>query len=317
MNLGYAQTLYLLPFDHRHSYVTGLFDFELPLSPQQEAQVRDSKQLIYEGFRQALVDGLPSESAGILVDEEFGTDILRDAHRRGFITALATEASGCYEFEFEYGAEFARHIEAFDPTFAKVLVRYNPEGDDALNLRQAGRLKMLSDHCRRSQRRLMFELLVPATGEQLARTGGDQASYDRDMRPALMCMAIRALQDAGVEPDVWKIEGLTGRDDCERMIAAARRDGRSAVGCIVLGRGADEVKVHQWLTTAGKVDGFIGFAIGRTTFWDAVAGYRAQTMTRVQAVAQIAQRLRQWVAIFEHARLSRVTEVGQVPRVLP
>lgn len=312
MNLGYDKALYLLPFDHRNSYVSGLFNFKLPLSAQQIDQVRDSKQLIYEGFMQALAGGVPSGSAGILVDEEFGTDILRDAHRRGYVTALSTEQSGSDEFEFEYGADFARHIEAYDPTFAKVLVRYNPEGDQAMNLRQAGRLKMLSDHCRSTQCRFMFELLVPATGEQRARAGGNEASYDRDIRPTLMCMAIRALQDAGVEPDVWKIEGLTRRDDCERIAAAARHDGRSAVGCIVLGRGADEAKVRHWLATAGRVDGFIGFAVGRTTFWDAVAGYRAQAMTRTQAVAQIALRLRQWVDIFENARQSRVSGTGQV-----
>ena len=177
MNLGYDQTLYLLPFDHRESYVKGLFDFQRPLTAQQHEQVRDSKQLIYEGFRQALAEGVPNESAGILVDEEFGTEILRDARKRGFVTALSTEQSGCYEFEFEYGAEFASHIEAFDPTFAKVLVRYNPEGDHALNLRQADRLRMLSEHCQRRQCRFMFELLVPATAEQLARTTGGQAPH--------------------------------------------------------------------------------------------------------------------------------------------
>ena len=312
MNLGYDKALYLLPFDHRNSYVTGLFDFKVPLSAQQVDQVRDSKQLIYEGFMQALAGGVPSGSAGILVDEEFGTDILHDAHRRGYVTALSTERSGSDEFEFEYGAEFASHIEAFDPTFAKVLVRYNPEGDQAMNLRQADRLKTLSDHCRLTQRRFMFELLVPATGDQLARAGGNEVAYDRHIRPALVCTAIRALQDAGVEPDVWKIEGLTRRADCERIAAAARHDGRSAVGCIVLGRGADRSKVREWLATAGSVDGFIGFAVGRTTFWDAVAGYRKKTMTRAQAVAQIASRLREWVDIFETARQSRVAGTGHV-----
>ena len=310
MTLGYDKALYLLPFDHRNSYVSGLFDFKPPLSPSQSEQVRDSKQLIYEGFRLALSDGVPTESAGILVDEEFGSDILRDAHGRGFVTAMSTEQSGSEEFEFEYGTEFSRHIETFDPTFAKVLVRYNPEGDLALNRRQAERLKVLSDYCRHSQRSFMFELLVPANREQLARMGDSKALYDRRLRPTLMCMAIRQLQDAGIEPDVWKVEGLSRHDDCERIVAAARHDGRGAVGCIVLGRGADLAKVRQWLTLAAKVDGFIGFAVGRTTFWDAVAAYRAQTMTRAQAVAQIARRLREWVDIFEHARLSRVTGVG-------
>jgi myo-inositol catabolism protein IolC len=309
---GYDRALYLLPFDHRQSYVTGMFDFKLPLSAQQHDQVCDSKQLIYEGFQQAVADGVPCELAGILVDEEFGSAILRDAHRRGMVTALSTEQSGTDEFDFEYGVGFARHLEAFDPTFAKVLVRYNPEGDPALNRRQIDRLKRLSDYCRITQRSFMFELLVPATERQLALVGGDKTGYDQRTRPMLMDQAIRTLQDADIEPDIWKIEGLDRREDCERIVDAARRDGRTGVGCIVLGRGADEAVVRSWLATAASVDGFVGFAVGRTSFWDAVAGYRARTLTRADAAAQIARRLRGWVDIFEEARMARAAESGSI-----
>ena len=308
MNLGYEKALYLLPFDHRHSYVKSLFKLEPPLSAVQAARVSDSKQLIYEGFVSAIEKGMPRAAGGILVDEEFGADILRDARRRGFVTALSTEQSGADEFEFEYGAEFTHHIESFDPTFAKALVRYNVEGDEGLNRRQAGRLKQLSDHCRRSRRRFMFELLVPATEAQLLRLGGDKDAYDRDLRPTLMQEAIRSLQNAGVEPDVWKVEGLAQRGDCERVVAAARCDGRAAVGCIVLGRGADEAQVRRWLATAAGVPGFIGFAVGRTTFWDALVGWQAQTLTRAESVAHIAGRLREWVDTFESARLANAAD---------
>ena len=300
--LGYDRPLYLLPFDHRHSYITGMFGLEPPLTVAQHDAVADSKRLIYEGFEQAAGGGVPPGAAGILVDEEFGTAILHDARQRGFVTAVSTEKSGSDEFEFEYEADFARHIAAVAPTFAKALVRYNPQGDSALNQRQQQRLEQLSDACRRSECRFMFELLVPATPAQLERVAGDTDAFDQHTRPQLMIDAMRALQDAGVEPDVWKIEGLARRADCERIVETARRDGRDAVGCIVLGRGADEAKVSSWLATAASVTGFIGFAVGRTSFWDAVAGFRAQTLTREQAAAQIAGRFREWVAVFERAR---------------
>ena len=308
MNIGYDKALYLLPFDHRHSYVKSLFKLDPPLTAEQAARVSDSKQLIYEGFVAAIEKGVPRLAGGLLVDEEFGADILRDARRRGFVTALSTEQSGSDEFEFEYGADFAHHIESFDPTFAKALVRFNVEGDEALNQRQAGRLKQLSEHCQRSRRRFMFELLVPATEAQLQRLDADKDAYDRDLRPTLMQEAMRQLQAAGVEPDVWKVEGLAQRSDCQRIVAAARCDGRDTVGCIVLGRGADAAQVRHWLSTAAGVPGFIGFAVGRTTFWDALVGWHAQTKTRAEAVAQIADRLLDWVDTFERARAANAND---------
>lgn len=317
MNHGYNKTLYLLPFDHRNSYVTDMFDFKLPLSSQQRIQISDSKLIIYEGFRKALADGVSGEFTGILVDEEFGADIMHDAHRRDFVTALPVEKSGSGEFEFEYGEDFDSHIEAFDPTFVKVLVRYNPERDDARNQHQSWRLRQLSNYCCRSGRRFMFELLVPATESQMKSVQEDKDAFDNQIRPLLMKQAIIELQDVGVEPDVWKIEGLSRREDCERIVDTARRDGRSDVGCIVLGRGADEAKVRGWLTTAASVNGFIGFAIGRTTFWDAIAGYRAQTQSRAEAVTQIAGRLREWVDTFERARLAAPARTDQVAGVSP
>jgi myo-inositol catabolism protein IolC len=302
MSRGYNRPLYLLPFDHRQSYVTGMFHFTSPLTADQHDLVADSKQVIYEGFRQALGEGVPTPHAGILVDEEFGAGILRDAIEHDYVTALSTEKSGSSEFEFEYGTAFAEHIETFGPTFAKVLVRYNPEDHAALNQRQTARLKQLSDYCRTADQRFMFELLVPATRAQINRVQGDKPTYDRQIRPELMLQTIHTLQDAGVEPDVWKIEGLDRREDCERVVATARRDGRDDVGCIVLGRGADEKKVVSWLETAASVPGFIGFAVGRTTFWDAVAAYEAHAITRHEASARVAQRFREWTAIFEQSR---------------
>ena len=302
MSLGYNRPLYLLPFDHRHSYVSGMFHIAPPLTAAQHEQVVDSKQVIYDGFRRALGSEVPRTSAGILVDEEFGADILRNAARNGFVTALSTEKSGSEEFEFEYGTAFAKHIEAFQPTFAKALVRYNPEGDLALNERQTIRLRQLSNYCRTAGQRFMFELLVPATNAQQDRARAESTSYDCEIRPGLVLQTIRTLQDAGVEPDVWKIEGLDRREDCERVVATARRDGRGVVACIVLGRGADHKKVTNWLQIAGSVPGFIGFAVGRSTFWDPIADFVANNITREQAAARIAERYDEWAVIFERAR---------------
>ena len=149
----------------------------------------------------------------------------------------------------------------------------------------------------------MFELLVPPEKAQLDKLKGDKKAYDRELRPRLMLEALRQLQDAHVEPDVWKIEGLDRREDCERMVAAARGGGREKVSCIILGRGEDDKKVREWLLTAAGVPGFIGFAVGRTDFWDPLVDWRSKKTTRAVAVAQIARRYREFVDIFESARV--------------
>ena len=302
--LGFDKHLYILPFDHRGSFQTKMFGWKGALTPEQTVQIAATKQVIHDAFGAALESGVPSEKAGILVDEQFGAAILTNAAAHGYTTACPAEKSGQDEFDFEYGEDFAEHIEAFRPTFCKVLVRYNPEGDRTLNTRQAERLKRLSDYLHeKSQSRFMFELLVPAEKEQLNSVSGDKKIYDLELRPRLMVKTIEELQDAGVEPDVWKIEGLERREDCEQMVTAARRGGREKVGCIILGRGEDDLKVHEWLATASTVPGFIGFAVGRTSFWEPLVNWRAQKITRQQAVKEIARRYCEFVGIFEdHAR---------------
>ena len=304
MTLGYNKPLYILPFDHRGSFQTGMFGWKGTLSPEQTAQIAAAKQVIYDGFKAAVAGGVAKERAGILVDEQFGAAILRDAVQSGYATAVPAEKSGQDEFDFEYGEGFAKHLEAFNPTFCKVLVRYNADGDKDMNARQTERLRRLSDYLHRSDRKFMFELLVPATPEQLQQLDGDRKRYDLERRPALMVRAIRTLQEAGVEPDIWKIEGLDRRDDCVQVAETARRDGRGDVGCIVLGRGEDETHVHTWLTTAAGVAGFIGFAVGRTTFWDPLIAWREQKSSREAAVVEIARRYRQWVDVFAKAHAS-------------
>jgi myo-inositol catabolism protein IolC len=301
MSLGYAKPLYILPFDHRGSFQKGMFGWSGTLTAEQTAEIAKTKQVIYDGFKAAVTGGVPKDRAGILVDEQFGAAILEDAGRSGFITAAPAEKSGQDEFDFEYGEDFGRHIDGVQPTFCKVLVRYNPEGERALNQRQAARLKQLSQFLRGGERKFMFELLVPAEPAQLAKAGGDRKIYDRELRPALMARAIRELQDAGVEPDLWKIEGLDRGQDCMDVVSAARRNGRNEAGCIILGRGEDEKKVDEWLRTAAEVPGFVGFAVGRTTFWDPLIAWRANRSTREQAVAEIARRYRRWADIFQGA----------------
>jgi len=297
---GYAGRLFLLAFDHRSSFTRDLFGIKGEVSKADTARISDAKSVIYEGFRRALERGAPRDAAGVLVDEQYGADIARRATADGVMLAMPVEASGRKDFDFDYGNDFGAHIERFDPTFSKVLVRYNPD-DPQGNAAQTQRLKRLSDWLHAHDRRFLFELLVPATDAQLAAVGGDSERYDRELRPTLMVRAIRELQQGGVEPDIWKIEGLATSDDCRQVAEQARSDGREHVACVVLGRGADEAQVMQWLRTAASVPGFAGFAVGRTIWQQALEGYRDGSLDRVAAAERIADEYLLAVETFKSA----------------
>jgi myo-inositol catabolism protein IolC len=298
--LGYAGPLYILAFDHRGSFQKKMFGIEGDPTPQEAATISDAKRLIFEGMLEAVRRGADPRATGVLVDEQFGSDVPQRAREEGLQLAMPVEKSGQNEFDFEYGDEFAAHIEQFDPDFSKVLVRYNPEDDPQTNARQLGRLKRLSDWLHASDRKFLFELLVPATDEQLERVGGDGDRYDAELRPALMREAIEEIQAAGIEVDVWKIEGVDDRADAALLSEQTRSGrGREGVTCVVLGRGASDAKVVQWLEQAAPVDGFVGFAIGRSIWWDPLAAFLEGDMARADAAAQIAENYLHFVHVYE------------------
>ena len=301
MTPGYDKPLYLVAFDHRGSFEKDLFGASEPVPPDVRDGIVGVKGLIFDAYLRALAEGEPRDVCGVLVDEEFGSDVARRAKAERVPLAMPVEKSGQEEFEFQYGDEFGQHIEAFDPAFAKVLVRYNPDGDPELNRRQTERLAKLSHWLRDRDRKFLFELLVPATKDQLSRFGGDQRAYDRELRPDLVVATIAALQAGGVEPDIWKIEGLDSTEACEAVVAQAQAEGRSQVKCIVLGRGAEEPQVIEWVKIGARVDGFDGFAVGRTLWEDALKKYLAGQASRDEAIEQISSRYRDVIRAYRKA----------------
>ena len=302
MDLGYDSTLYILAFDHRGSFQKRFFGIEGEPDSEQTAIIADAKHLIFEGLLQAVGVGADASAAGVLVDEQFGSTVPSEAREAGFVLAMPAERSGQEYFDFQYGDDFGAHIERFNPDFTKVLVRYNPDDDAQANRTQAAKLGRLSDWLHAHERKFLFELLVPAVESQLAQVGGDSGRYDAELRPPLMRRAMAELQDAGIEVDIWKIEGVEERSDCEMLVAQARTGGRDGVSCVVLGRGADDAKVDHWLTQAAGVDGFIGFAIGRSIWWDPLKAYVDGKIERVAGARKIAENYLHFVAVYERAK---------------
>ena len=302
MALGYDGKLYILAFDHRGSFQKKMFGIQGDPSQEETEKIADAKRLIFEGMELAVERGVDAAAAGVLVDEQFGSDIPRRAKEEGLVLAMPVEKSGQEEFDFEYGDDFGEHIDEFDIDFAKVLVRFNPDGDAEMNERQLRRLKELADWLHAHDRKFLFELLVPGTQEQLDSVDGDSDRYDAELRPELMRRAIEETQDYGIEVDIWKIEGVDSRADAETLAEQTRSgEGREGVVCVLLGRGASDDKVDHWLRQAAPVEGFVGFAIGRSIWWDALKGFLDGGLERGAAAEKVADNYLRFVKVYEDA----------------
>ncbi len=301
MALGYDGKLYILAFDHRGSFQKKMFGIQGDPTAEETATITDAKHLIYEGMEVAVKRGLDAAASGVLVDEQFGGHIPAEARAEGLKLSMPVEKSGQNEFDFQYGAEFGAHITEFNPDFSKVLVRYNPDDPDTeINQRQLGRLKELADWLHANDRKFLFELLVPATDAQLESVGGSADRYDAELRAELMRRSIEDCQTFGIEVDIWKIEGVDEQSDAAMLAEQARSGpGREGVTCVLLGRGASTEKVEEWLRAASPVEGFIGFAIGRSIWWDTLKAFLDKDLDREAAAAKIADNYLHFVGVYE------------------
>lgn len=277
-NFGYNKPLFILPFDHRSSFIKTF--------GQDIENIKNLKQLIYASFRNAVSKTIPKETAAILVDEQFGDAILKDALKQSFTVLLTVEKSGQEEFEFQYGDYFTSHIEKYKPTFAKALVHYDPDDDLEKNKRQRRKLKILSDWCHEHEYRFLLEVIMPKPQNE----------------PSLLLETIEQLQGERIEPDVWKIEGMEKTDDYKRVVMKVQREGRNDVNIVILGRGDNKEMVEKWIRAGAVVDGIIGFAIGRTIFNEPLIAYNNKKINRETAISQISNNFQYFYRIFNQAK---------------
>ncbi len=292
--------LFNLAFDHRNSYRTDFFGLQGPLSAADEERCRDGKRIALLGLQRAMQVGLPEGAAGLLVDEEHGAEVAVQARQAGIVVAVPLERSGQRELAFEY-EPFWGPIARLDPTYAKVLVRYNPEGDVAMNRRQLQGLHLLQAWLSDHGKALMLELLVPPEAQHLAGHGG-RTAYDRLLRPELTRRAVQEMVEDGLAPQLWKLEGLETTAEYSAVAEAAGISGPGGAGCLVLGRGADQEAVERWLRLAAPLPTFVGFAIGRTLWWDPLRSYFGGQATEEAAASSIARRYLQLVDVYLQAR---------------
>jgi myo-inositol catabolism protein IolC len=283
-----AQPLFILAMDHRDSFGRTLFGVKGEPTADQLAAMRDAKSVIFAAARRLVGTDLGGGRLGVLVDEQLGADIAREARAAGFTLAMPVEKSGAERLTFEYGDDFPAHVEAFNPDWIKVLLRFNPADPAELREAQTQTLRRLSDWAEDSRRHWLLELLVPPTRGQLA-AHDDQALYDERERPELTVQVITSLTGAGIHPRIWKLEGYETTQGARLVLdAVARADPASS--CIVLGRNAPQRQVDHWLDVAAPLQDYVGFAIGRSIWDEPIADLVAGRAGRDTTEARIAER---------------------------
>ncbi|MEP6844010.1 MAG: DUF2090 domain-containing protein [Pseudolysinimonas sp.] len=294
--------LLILAMDHRDSLERELYQLTAPPTPVEAARIAADKLLVYRALLDAVAHLPESARPGVLVDEQYGASVAELAQLVPTVDlAMPIEASGHPWFQFAFGDSWMPHAEFFATDHSKVLIRDNPGFDASDRSRQAATIATVSAWARNAGRPLIVELLVPATDADLALVGGDAMRYDAELRPRLTIQVMTELQDAGVEPSLWKIEGLETTADARSIAEAARRDGRDAQ-CIVLGRHAPADRLEHWLEAAAPVADFVGFAIGRSIWWDALSAHLAGTIDEVETQKRIAANYLQYANDFLAAR---------------
>ncbi len=287
---GYPNDLYILAFDHRGTLTKGILGVKdrKPTS-EESSKISEMKSIIFDGFLLAKDKGIGGGDPAILVDDQFGLEIQEKAKEMEIKFAAPVEKSGKEVFEMEYGDNYREKIEEVGANFIKVLIRWNPDDDLEVREIQGSRIKDLSDYLLDSDKKFLLEFLVPATEKQLATVKGNQERYDSEIRPKLAVRVVEEMRERGADPDIWKIEGLDKKEDCEKVAKTINSGGREDVIAVVLGRGADNKKVNEWLKAGSSVDGYKGFAIGRSIFWDSLVGWYKGDKTKEVAVDEIAQ----------------------------
>lgn len=297
-NLGYNKNLFILPFDHRSSFVK-LFGFtNAQLNSEEKEIITKAKEIIYTSFQRAVDRGISKEQAAILIDEEYGDKIIRDAINQNYNVILTTEKSGQKEFTFEYGEEFEKHIEKYAPNFVKALIHYNPNDDPLSKMRQQQKLEILSNYCHQNSYKFLLEVLITPTEQQLKDVSGNIERYDIETRPNLTARAIEELQNASVEPDIWKIEGMQNEDSYKIVALQAQKGERENVGIVILGRAENQEKVEKWIKAGNKIKGVIGFAIGRTVFWEPLTEYKNGKIEKEKVIETISNNFLHFFHIF-------------------
>lgn len=274
--------LLILPFDHRSSFVENILNSK----ENSKEKIKEMKEMIFESFLLS-IKGKNKKDFAILVDEEYGEEVLSRAKKIGVKICLPIEKSGQKELKLEFGKNFEEHVKKFKPDFVKVLIRYNPSNKE-LNKKQLKVLSLVNNFCKKNAYKVILELLVPPTEkESLIK------DYDEKIRYSKTIEAIKEINDF-IEISVWKLEGFK-KEQWKEIIEAKNKNSK----IIFLGRGEDKKMVSKWMKDASFFKEIIGFAIGRTIFLNPLKKYESKKISREKAIEEMRINFNYFIDLWE------------------
>ena len=267
--------LQVLAFDHRTQFEDSCKQHNQPTS-----RITEFKSLVFEGFKKVATER-PDLPLALLVDPQYGADILQDSAYASYSVGAPIEQAGSYPVEWLCGEELHEHLLSRPSEwFIKVLWHYHTDLPAAEKERQLIQLKRLEEICQLLDRRLMLELILPA---HLSQDGNAMAA------------AIDEVYEAQITPFWWKIMALDTKMEWQHVTAALDRHDSEA-GIIVLGKNAPLETFPAWFKTLRSTPHTCGFAIGRSIFWKPWESFISDSMTPGEIPSTIEQN---YVAVLE------------------
>lgn len=231
-------------------------------------------------------------NAGIICDEQYGSEALFDAAKADLWFARPIEVAGAKPIEFVTGYDVGSGlIEWPKKQVVKCLCQFDLTDPEPLRGRQEEQLKRVYRACMRIGREFLLEIIP---------------SGEYPNRGAVVIDIIRHLYEIGVRPDWWKLEPFEQTGTWERITEVIAAKDPLCRGILILGLTSDSETLQHSFRAAASCDMVRGFAVGRAIVADPIEAWLSNEINDSEAQARIEAT---FVSLIEAWKSARSTAV--------
>jgi 5-dehydro-2-deoxygluconokinase len=281
----------ILAFDHRVQ-----LDGLAAQHGADPGSVETFKRLVAEGARRVAQAETSGPDAGMILDSRFGADILPTLTGKGWWIARPVELPGSRPLVFEAEKPLSLEMRSWPGEHvAKCLVSYHPDDPQALRDAQLARLSELQCASVATFHEFLIEVIPPR---------------DLPSDESTLARALAQIYEAGVRPDWWKLPPSDSPQAWEQIDAVIRQHDPHCRGVLLLGLEASEEELRNGFEAAAPHPICRGFAVGRSIFADAAAGWFAGQLGDAQVVDEVADRYARLMRLWREARAGVATPLA-------